>query len=58
MKLSFIEIDDVIKVYNPQSANAVSALRGVNLKIEHNELVSLIGLELHENFLSFKNDFN
>lgn len=41
--MSFIEINDVIKIYNPYSENSVSALRGVNLKINHSELVSLIG---------------
>lgn len=41
--MSFIEIEDVMKIYNPNKKNSISALRGVNLTINHNELVSLIG---------------
>ena len=41
--MSFIEIENVMKIYNPNKSNTISALRGVNLTLDHNELVSLIG---------------
>jgi ABC-type lipoprotein export system ATPase subunit len=42
--MSFIEIRDLIKIYNPKESNLrVPALRGVELNIEQGEFISIIG---------------
>lgn len=42
--MSFIEIRDLIKIYNPKESNLrIPALRGVELNIEQGEFISIIG---------------
>ena len=41
--MSFIKINDLIKIYNPTSKNSISALRGINLEIDKASFVTLVG---------------
>ena len=42
--MSYIELHDIIKVYNKERSNEVTALRGVNLTIEKGESVAIMGV--------------
>lgn len=41
--MAFVKVEDLIKIYNPDSKNSISALRGVKLEIEEGSFVTLLG---------------